>query len=61
MCVQTSPLLHLTQSRLCVVLLKHSERTVPHDISHALQFDLNAHKTESTMCLSHGSGVCLGP
>jgi hypothetical protein len=39
-----------------VVLLKHPECTVRH-ISRTLQFDLSAHKTESTLYLSHGSSV----
>jgi hypothetical protein len=33
--------------------LKHPECTVPRHISRTLQFDLNAHKTDSTPYLSH--------
>jgi hypothetical protein len=40
-CIQDSPLLRLTKSRLCVVHSKHTEFTVLHNISHTLQFDLN--------------------
>jgi hypothetical protein len=60
MYVQASHLLHLTKSRLCVVLFKHPECTVPHHISCPLQFDLNAHKTESKLYLSNGASVCSG-
>jgi hypothetical protein len=56
MCVQPSPMLHLTKSHLCVVLLKHPECTVPRDVSRTLQFDLNARR-QSTLHLSHGSSV----
>jgi hypothetical protein len=47
MCVQASQLLHLNKSRLCVVHMNHTECTVLCNISLTLQFDLNAHKTDS--------------
>jgi hypothetical protein len=51
MCLQPSPLLHLTKSRLRVLLLKHPECTFPRHISRTLQFDLNARKL-SLHCVS---------
>jgi hypothetical protein len=60
-CVQTSPLLHLTKSFLFMVLLKYSECAVPCHISCTLPFNFNVHKTESTRYLRNSSSVCLGP
>jgi hypothetical protein len=42
--VQASPLRHVTKSCLCVVLLKHTECTVPRHISRVLQFISNTLK-----------------
>jgi hypothetical protein len=52
--VQASSLLHLNKSRLFVVHLQQMEFTVLRNISRALQFDLNAYRTESTLYLCHG-------
>jgi hypothetical protein len=51
MCVQASPLLHLTKSRLCVVMIKHPECTLPRHSSRILQFHLNARQL-SLHCIS---------